>query len=515
MAATVTLLATNGDDNPGLTCVSGATVTAAVDDWLVAIVACSNDGHNGISPFSALSDSGSNTWTTRAHATYDPGAAGDGCTIVVGTAIVTNALTSGTVTATFSVETDQSAIQVYRVRPGTGETVSFVTSGTAGGSNATAHKTSTISVTSGDIMFGVASVETDESLTGDSDTSNGSWSAVVNTTADAGTDDDSITCVSQYKITTGTGNQQWEGTSATARDSRTAHVVLRSSVQPDSIEADPGSYAITGTAASLEHGWVVAAAAGSYAVTGTNATLNYGLTLDTGAAGTYAVTGTNAALYHGWEIVPAAGSYAVTGTNATLTLTTDKRIEAAAGSYAITGRTVQLQLFTEAEVASGGMPLKFYAPRVHNYVEVTPAVQAAAYSANDVVFTATEVPNATWRTTPGGEEMILESIAILDEDDNAAAAWTFYLGRSSFTIGAINGAVNISDADAALITSAYTMADTAFIDLINSKLGYAGKLGLSVMPASGSKSVYIAASTAGTPTFSATTSIKLKLHFIS
>ncbi|MGZ7246643.1 hypothetical protein ACXWO4_11335, partial [Streptococcus pyogenes] len=76
-------------------------------------------------------------------------------------------------------------------------------------------------------------------------------------------------------------------------------------------------------------------------------------------------------------------------------ISSDLTIAAGAGSYAVSGKVALLTHFTEAEVSSGGMPLKFYAPRVHNYVEVTPAVQAAAYSANDIVFIATEVPNAT------------------------------------------------------------------------------------------------------------------------
>jgi hypothetical protein len=100
------------------------------------------------------------------------------------------------------------------------------------------------------------------------------------------------------------------------------------------VTAAAGSYAITGTNASLEFGREVVAGAASYAITGTNATLSKGIPLVAGA-GSYAITGVDAALEFGRTIAAAAGSYAVTGTDASLEY--GREVVAAVGSYAITG----------------------------------------------------------------------------------------------------------------------------------------------------------------------------------
>lgn len=72
-----------------------------------------------------------------------------------------------------------------------------------------------------------------------------------------------------------------------------------------SLTADPGSYAVTGTNATLRHGWVVSIGSGSYAVTGTDATLtkttNKSLSVDPGS---YAVSGTAATFRMGENLRP-------------------------------------------------------------------------------------------------------------------------------------------------------------------------------------------------------------------
>jgi hypothetical protein len=107
-----------------------------------------------------------------------------------------------------------------------------------------------------------------------------------------------------------------------------------------SLDADAGSYVVTGTTANLEYGRVVGADAGSYAVTGSAASLEYNRQVEAGA-GSYAVTGTTASLEHGRQLVPDAGSYAVTGTAASLEH--GRQVTADAGSYAVTGTAASLE----------------------------------------------------------------------------------------------------------------------------------------------------------------------------
>lgn len=86
------------------------------------------------------------------------------------------------------------------------------------------------------------------------------------------------------------------------------------------VTAGAGSYALTGTAATLHKGYILTAGDGSYSLTGTSATLRRNLPLVAGT-GSYSLSGTTATPVHAWKIAAGAGSgsYALTGTNATLT----------------------------------------------------------------------------------------------------------------------------------------------------------------------------------------------------
>lgn len=232
MAATISDLANGTSITANTTCVTGATVTASVGDMLVVIAASSNDGTNGDPSMSGVVDSdGLNTYTNRALINYDPGALGAGATLGIYTCRVTNALSGDTITVNHSASTTEKAVQVYKVVPGASETVQFIAADTTGVTgNLTSYAAATVSVTSGDIIFGAAAIETDDAVTGDADTTNGNWSAVVTRLADNGADASTMSCTSQYKTTTGTGNQAWAATTVTGRDSAISYLILRSTV---------------------------------------------------------------------------------------------------------------------------------------------------------------------------------------------------------------------------------------------------------------------------------------------
>ncbi|WP_119270848.1 hypothetical protein [Taklimakanibacter deserti] len=210
---------------------TGATVTASTGDWLVAVVAADNDGSGGDASLTSVSDTQSNTWTQRALINRDPGVAGNGATLGIFTAPVTNALSSGTVTANFSPNTAAKAIQVYRVQPGAGQQVLFVAADATGTQDGnTTHAAATVSVTEGDTIFGAAAIETNTAVTGDSDTTNGNWSAVITRLANTGSDATSMTSSSQYKTVNATGNQSWAVTTAASKDSARSYLILRPSL---------------------------------------------------------------------------------------------------------------------------------------------------------------------------------------------------------------------------------------------------------------------------------------------
>ena len=141
------------------------------------------------------------------------------------------------------------------------------------------------------------------------------------------------------------------------------------------MSADPGSYAVTGFATTLARGFTINAVPGSYAVTGSAATTvaTRVLSADPGAytvsgaavtlarglflsadPGSYAVSGAAASIVAGRAIAADPGSYALTGADATLVYvpaTTAYELDAQPGSYAVSGSDATLArgLFLNAQ----------------------------------------------------------------------------------------------------------------------------------------------------------------------
>jgi len=192
-------------------------VTAAVGDWLVVIVGADNSGTNGdlAMTTTSISDSASNTWTNRGGILLrDPGAASAGSSLGCWTAPVTNALSSGTVTCSFSPNVTSKGIIVLKVVPTSGYTVAFRSVGV--GSTGTGSTFSvTESVTLGDTIFGFMAAEVasyNNSGNGDLDSLNGSWSSPpTQALAFTGSNGTSMNTEVQWKSPNATGNQTYNG----------------------------------------------------------------------------------------------------------------------------------------------------------------------------------------------------------------------------------------------------------------------------------------------------------------
>ena len=83
------------------------------------------------------------------------------------------------------------------------------------------------------------------------------------------------------------------------------------------LNADPGSFAITGTAASLERHTTVVAATTSFGITGTATTLKHNKKI-VPATTAFSVTGTAAILNRTWKLAAGGTSFSVGGAAATL-----------------------------------------------------------------------------------------------------------------------------------------------------------------------------------------------------
>lgn len=139
------------------------------------------------------------------------------------------------------------------------------------------------------------------------------------------------------------------------------------------LDAEAGSYLLTGTVATLEFDRQIVADVGSYSLSGQAAILQKDLPLIAGVdsylltgqisvleldrqlitdAGSYLLTGTDATLNKGLTLVLDAGSYLLTGTAAGLEL--DRQLVAELGTYLLTGNPASLEYVRQIITEAGG-----------------------------------------------------------------------------------------------------------------------------------------------------------------
>lgn len=135
-------------------------------------------------------------------------------------------------------------------------------------------------------------------------------------------------------------------------------------------------------------------------------------------------------------------------------------------------------------------------PRV---VEFVPVLDTNAYADNDVLFVAIEVPQF-FREKGGGA--LLHSVTVLDGDDQNIGFELFF-SNATHTLGTINAAISVSDADAAKLKRLlFTTANMS--DLINSRLFQREGVGLTLGAAADSTSLWVSGAVrGGTPTYTA------------
>lgn len=270
MALTISNVATATSTTSGATLAIPG-VTASVGEWLIVAVAADNAGTLGAASLqSSMTDSVGNTYTNRTLANRDAGDPNQGTTLGIWTAPVTTAITGGTITANFSPNTTAKAALVKKATPATGEQVNFGSVGTAQlGENDTPSYT-TASITSGHTVLFAIAIETDETVTGDTDTTNGVWSALYTALADVGLSSAGQRIASQSKTVTATGTQTWNPRWGPPEEYAMNYIVLYDDIPPDV------DVAVTGVAGTAGLGTVQVLASVSTTLTG------FGLTASAG-----------------------------------------------------------------------------------------------------------------------------------------------------------------------------------------------------------------------------------------
>jgi len=143
-------------------------------------------------------------------------------------------------------------------------------------------------------------------------------------------------------------------------------------------------------------------------------------------------------------------------------------------------------------------------------VEIVPVLDTSAYADNDVLFVPIAVPGFQQaNATAGSRARKLVSVVVLDEADQGQDIDLVFT-QGTVTLGTINGAVNISDADARKVVGAVSVLIADYADLVNSMVATKRDIGLIMQP---STTLYISGILrSGTPTYAAS-SLRIKLGF--
>lgn len=146
-------------------------------------------------------------------------------------------------------------------------------------------------------------------------------------------------------------------------------------------------------------------------------------------------------------------------------------------------------------------------------IDVTLVCDTSILADGDVICATAEIPNVV---IDSGGSALLESFTLRDEDDQGVALDIVFM-RSNVSLGTVNGAPNITDANAREIIGRVSIATTDFIDIGASKTAQIAashsNMPLMVNALTGT-SIYIGAiSRGGTPTYTAS-GLKLSLSFI-
>lgn len=215
------LSAANRGSGGNNTAATSLTITPASNftagSFGILAVAYDNAGSQGADPFITISDTPVNAWTTRITVLNDPGAASAGAALRIFTAPISTLTTANTITVSFGA-TSVTAKAWTLVEVSTnvaGAVVSYLTGSQATGSGTTQTIT-TSSITINNLVFGALGQEGNGTRTGDSDTTNGSWSTAQS--AGFGTTTGGQEIISQYKIVTATGAQTYNPTATALGD---------------------------------------------------------------------------------------------------------------------------------------------------------------------------------------------------------------------------------------------------------------------------------------------------------
>lgn len=132
-------------------------------------------------------------------------------------------------------------------------------------------------------------------------------------------------------------------------------------------------------------------------------------------------------------------------------------------------------------------------------IAVTFALDTSIYASGDVLAIPTVLTAALRKTDGTG---LLQSITLNDEDDQGVALYVVIMDANN-SLGTINAAASITDANARNIIAIVPVETSDWIDLGGVKVATIRNLGIPVKSVSGAATLFVGLITRGTPTHSA------------
>lgn len=131
---------------------------------------------------------------------------------------------------------------------------------------------------------------------------------------------------------------------------------------------------------------------------------------------------------------------------------------------------------------------------------ITPVLDTSAYASGDLI--ADTITMGTVCDQNAGD-IILDSITIVDEDAQGVKLYII-IASASTSMGTINSAPNISDANARNILGYVPVLTTDYITVSGTKIATVRNIGLHLKSAAASRTLYMAIlNDTGTPTYTA------------
>ena len=130
-------------------------------------------------------------------------------------------------------------------------------------------------------------------------------------------------------------------------------------------------------------------------------------------------------------------------------------------------------------------------------IKVELSLDVAAYADGDLLCQAVEVPSVCVENYPA----FLESVTVLDYDDQGGAITLVFFDQNPGSLGAVNAAMAISDAQAEMVLCVVEVASGDYTDLGDQQIGQPEFYPRKLRPADGGTSVWVAGKAGAASTY--------------